>query len=208
MDGEVETITPTTKTANLQLEATQTDRDKKRRLAADYRRIDFHWMVRDRNHLLWFSDLLNAVSNSQIWHRNNDLKSHLDIHIHTHVTQKRKNISTHVYRWLLEMHRTKEHPESPLTGLINPTHFGRPDFVRILDVHYEEVRAYRAERLESIEDESARSDLADEEVKVGVFFCGTPVVGEILADRCSQLSARGRSDGTKIEYHFMMEVFG
>ncbi|KAH0082527.1 hypothetical protein KCU60_g2097, partial [Aureobasidium melanogenum] len=27
-----------------------------------YKRVDFHWMVRDRNNLLWFSDLLNYIS--------------------------------------------------------------------------------------------------------------------------------------------------
>ncbi|KAH9885687.1 FAD-binding domain-containing protein [Xylariomycetidae sp. FL2044] len=174
----------------------------------DYRRVDFHWIVRDRNHLLWFSDLLNDVARSQLWHRSHDLGSHLDILIQTHVTQKRKKITTHVYRWLLEQHRTKDHPESPLTGLINPTHFGRPDFVKILDAHYEEVKEYRAARLAGETCESMRDRMAGKDFKVGVFFCGTPLVGEILADRCRALSARGRSDGTKIEYHFMMEVFG
>ncbi|KAJ3545638.1 hypothetical protein NM208_g2409 [Fusarium decemcellulare] len=92
--------------------------------ADDYRRVDFHWMVRDRNYLRWFSDLLNDVSLSQDWHREHEVHPHLDIRINTHVTAKRKKISTHVYRWLLEMHRTEEHPASPLTGLLNPTHFG------------------------------------------------------------------------------------
>jgi dual oxidase len=182
--------------------------------APDYRRVDFHWIVRDRNHLLWFSDLLNAVARSQLWHGAHDAQGHrhLDIRMQTHVTRRRKNISTHVYRWLLETHRTETHPESPLTGLLNPTHFGRPDFVRILDAHYEEMKAFRAGRLEALrergESESTYEDEADEDFKVGVFFCGTPVVGEMLADRCRALSARGRTDGTKIEYHFMMEVFG
>ncbi len=44
--------------------------------------------------------------------------------------------------------------------------------------------------------------------KIGVFFCGPPVIGRELADRCSHLSARGRADGTGLEYHFMLEVFG
>jgi dual oxidase len=77
----------------------------------DHRRVDFHWMVRDKNNLLWFSDLLNEVS------RANQLdRSHLDIRIQTYVTQKRKQISEHVFRWLLEKHRTDEHPQSPITG--------------------------------------------------------------------------------------------
>lgn len=176
---------------------------EKPRFADDYRRVDFHWMVRDRNHLLWLSDLLNEVSRSQRWHAGHDVAHHLDIRIATHVTQKRKNISTHVYRWLLEMHRTPEHPESPLTGLINRSLFGRPDFASILDAHYDEMLKYKA-----VLNERDPGRWGGEEFKVGVFFCGTPIVGEMLADRCRLLSARGRNDSSKIEYHFMIEVFG
>lgn len=167
--------------------------------ASDYRRVDFHWMVRDKNHLGWFSNLLNTISRSQIWHRSHDENAfpHLDIRLSTHVTQKRKEIVTHVYRWMLELHRTEEHPESPLTGLLNPTHYGRPDFVKILDRHYEEMVRFRQE-----------TRCEDDKLKVGVFFCGTPVIGEILADRCRLLTNRGEVEGTRIRYHFMIEVFG
>jgi hypothetical protein len=173
--------------------------------ADDYRRVDLHWVVRSKNHLGWFSDLLNAVCWSQAWHRAHDgLKHpHLDIRIQTHVSQKRNDIATHVYRWLLEFHRTDEHPQSPLTGLINPTHFGRPDFVAILDAHYEDMLRYRRQH-----GFDQNGDGKNDRFKVGVFFCGAPMVGEIIADRCRALTARGRADGTRIEYYFMMEVFG
>ncbi|KAK7963563.1 FAD-binding domain-containing protein [Apiospora saccharicola] len=187
--------------------------------ASDYRRVDFHWMVRERNQLLWFSDLLNAVARSQQRHhqdRSDDSSHddcHLDINIHTHVTKKRKgaDISTHIYRWLLEKHRTPEHPASPLTGLINQSSLGRPDFVGILDRHYEDMekfRAYLNRRMENGNQEHNDSVEDVKDLKVGVFFCGTPIIGEILADHCRQLTARGRAEGTRIEYHFMMEVFG
>lgn len=167
--------------------------------ASDYRRVDFHWMVRDKNHLGWFSNLLNTISRSQIWHRSHDQHAfpHLDIRLSTHVTQKRKEIVTHIYRWMLELHRTDDHPESPLTGLLNATHYGRPDFVKILDRHYEEMVKFRQE-----------TGCEEDKLKVGVFFCGTPVVGEILADRCRLLTNRGEVEGTRIRYHFMIEVFG
>ena len=164
--------------------------------AVDYRRTDFHWTVRDKNHLAWFSSLLNSISRSQAWHKAHDPEPHLDIRIQTHVTQQRKSIATHVYRWLLEMHRTDEHPESSLTGLVNSTHFGRPDFVKILDAHYDDMVAYMK-----------GTGAGREKLKVGVFFCGAPVVGEILADRCRLLTAKGASDGTGITYVFMTEVF-
>jgi dual oxidase len=197
----------------------------------NYRRIDFHWIVRDRNYLLWFSDLLNRVA---IAAPNTDCGPHPsappptpfpnpDIRIQTHVTTKRKLISTHVFRFLLEQHRTEQHPASPLTGLLNPTHFGRPDLGEIMNAHYEDMvkllalrepvgrdgKDVRLNDESGGEEERRDSRRARRRLrKIGVFFCGPPVIGRELADRCSHLSARGRADGTGLEYHFMLEVFG
>ena len=44
--------------------------------------------------------------------------------------------------------------------------------------------------------------------KIGVFFCGAPIIGRILADLCHRMTLRGREDGSLIEYHFQIEVFG
>ncbi|KAF1847908.1 uncharacterized protein K460DRAFT_279063 [Cucurbitaria berberidis CBS 394.84] len=163
----------------------------------DHRRVDFHWMVRDKNNLLWFSDLLNEVSRTQDLNR-----SHLDIRIKTYVTQKRKQISQHVFRWLLEKHRTDECPQSPITGLVNPTYFGRPDVRAILEEHYTDMCKVLSERV------NEKDDRKRGEVKVGVFFCGPPVIGQQLADQCSQMTAKARTEGRKVEYRFMVEVFG
>ena len=48
----------------------------------------------------------------------------------------------------------------------------------------------------------------DDEINVGVFFCGPPVIGQQIADQCSQMNAKARNEGRKIEYRFMIEVFG
>jgi dual oxidase len=181
-------------------EAAESSEDGRKRRSpyTDHRRVDFHWMVRDKNNLLWFSDLLNEVSRAQ------DLdRSHLDIRIRTYVTQKRKQISQHVFRWLLEKHRTDDHPQSPITGLVNPTHFGRPDIRGIMEDHYTDMCKVLADRLNE-----KRGAKKDDEVKVGVFFCGPPVIGQQLADQCSQMTAKARNEGRKIEYRFMIEVFG
>lgn len=166
----------------------------------EWRRVDMHWIVKDRNYLLWFSDLLNEVSESSASHRS-EKSDHLDVHITTHVTQKRKSVATHTYRWLLELHRTDEHPYSPITGLLNPTHFGRPDLEKIMNEHYTDmVKLFgKGGRRESVDEDDR---------KVGVFFCGAPPIGMELADRCKALNVRAREDGNNIEYHFMMEVFG
>jgi dual oxidase len=155
-----------------------------------YRRIDFHWIVRDRNYLLWFSDLLNRLCEPGLH------SPDLDIRVQTHVTQRRKNISTHIFRYMLEQHRTESHPASPLTGLLNPTHFGRPNLAEILNNHYQDMRV-----LFSSEEHKHQKR------RVGVFFCGAPVIGHELADRCQALTLRSRADGSMIEYRFMMEVF-
>ena len=171
--------------------------DIPRRSLTRCRRVDFHWIVRDRNHLLWFSDLLNDTVSSPAHD-----SGCLDLRIQTHVTQKRKDISTHVFRYLLEQHRTPSHPASPLTGLLNRTHFGRPDLAQIMEEHYESMqRLVMARR--------GKPDAVDskQKTKVGVFFCGAPVVGAELADRCHLMTLRGREDRSLIEYHFMLEVF-
>lgn len=155
---------------------------------AMYRRVDFHWIVREKNYLSWFSDLLNHISSGSH-------SPHLDIRIHNHLTKKRTDISQHIFRWLLEQHRTESQPISPLTGLIAPTHFGRPDFPRIFDEHYKEMT-----RLFSKDNKRRR--------RVGVFFCGAPVIGAQLADLCHEMTLRGREDDTEMEYHFQLEVFG
>jgi dual oxidase len=161
---------------------------------------------------MWFSDLLNEVSRAQ------DLdSSHLDIRVQTYVTQKRKNISQHVFRWLLEKHRTDDHPYSPITGLVNPTHFGRPDIRGIMEQHYSDMCKVLTEKTLSTNEKPnggrrmskiRRTSMVDDEVKIGVFFCGPPVIGQQLADQCSQMTAKARNEGRKIEYRFMIEVFG
>ena len=153
-----------------------------------YRRVDFHWILRERHYIQWFSSLLNKISTGS--HNPN-----LDIRLSNYVTKKRPNLVPHVYRWLLERHRTDKNPYSPLTGLVAPTHFGRPDFDKVLNRHYEEMKVLFAR------DRSRKR-------KVGVFFCGAPVIGQQLADLCHEMTLRGREDGTEIEYYFLIEVFG
>ena len=155
-----------------------------------YRRVDMHWIVRDKNHLLWFSDLLNRICLN-----NEQDRTHLDIRLSNHLTRKQKDLSLHIYRCLLERHRTEEEPRSLLTGLVAPTAFGRPDFKSILDSHYDDM-------LQLFQRDPGRRK------KVGVFFCGTPIIGEQLADLCHELTLRSAAEGAHIEYHFQIEVFG
>lgn len=218
---------------------------KRHDVSEDYRRVDFHWIVRDKTHLLWFADLLNAVSCSQLWRRffprpyyvdtnyaafssrspfersttttttassmgptTRASPSTLDINMNTYITRSdAQDLTTHVCHWLLEKHlRTPEHPESHLTGLLNSTQLGRPDFVRIMTDHYEEMRVCQVSRRLTGGSGGGGGNVV-KTLKVGVFFCGTPILGEVLSDMCRGLTARGRHEGTKIEYHFHREAF-
>lgn len=149
------------------------------------RRVDFIWSVRERNNLLWFSSLLNRV---------HDLSSEtsptLTVNIRPYITARRKGISTHVFRYLLDRYRTTTSPVSALTGLKMTSNFGRPDLEGMLEDFHRDMK-----------DEGFRG-------KVGVFFCGNPNVGRVLSDACQEMTARARADGSGVRYVFMMEVFG
>ncbi len=132
-------------------------------------------------------------------------------------------ITEHIYTCLLERYRTTTQPKSPITGLLNTTYFGRPDFHQILDDHYEEMvasqqsRAPKSEELEggsstplsqSFPSGSGSEKHSYRHRRVGVFYCGAAALAEILADKCRQLTAQSCVDGTNVEYHLMLEVFG
>lgn len=173
----------------------------------DCPRIDFHWMVRNRNHLLWFADLLNEVSNSQQRHRAQGHQPHLDIRINTHITAKHKSISPHVYRWLLELHRTDRQPKSLFTGLVNPTHFGRPDFESIFQAHYEDMCKLQLRKRLAADAIGNSNCNGGNVLNVGVFYCGASATGKILADKCAELTTQARYDGSMVKYCFLTEVF-
>ncbi|ATY66932.1 Dual oxidase 2 [Cordyceps militaris] len=180
-----------------------------RRELCKHRRTDFHWIVRDRHSLSWLSDLLNHVSTSQQRRRRQlDAASQLDIRINTHITAKHASIVAYICSWILETSRSDDQPASSLTGLLNATAFGRPDFDTILDEHYHDMKM-NASRDRPGKDHSHADDgeRREQERSVGVFYCGASEVGVRLADKCWQLTARGRKDGTRIEYHFIVEAF-
>lgn len=148
------------------------------------RRCSFHWSVREKNDLLWFSDLLNRAA--QLAEHNQNFT----LNIRAHITAKRKKLSTHVFRYLLDSYRTEEFPNSALTGLRIKSEFGRPDYEAILKAYYKDMK-----------EQGWRG-------RVGVFHCGPPIVGEMLADQCAQITARAAAEGTGMRFMFHNEVFG
>lgn len=156
------------------------------------KRVDFHWIVREKKSLLWFSDLLNRAY---------DLSRTLppgllDLNIHTHLTLPRSSVSEHVFRYLLDTYRTVRNPVSALTGLKSRSHFGRPDFETILKSFHEDVR------------QEVKQGITAKGQKIAVFYCGGPALGTTLSDLCYQLTLQGRQDGSASRWDFRMEVFG
>lgn len=114
------------------------------------RTVHFHWLVRSQNNLQWFSNLLNRAIALRI--------PGLDLQVHTYITSSPSSssstsskMSTHVFRYLLDSYRAPESPYSALTGLIQPSRFGRPDMEGILEAHFRELceRSERSERSRS-----------------------------------------------------------
>lgn len=161
--------------------------ESSRAITGPRRRVDFHWMVREKNHLLWFSDLLNRAVDLSA-----SAKQHLDLRINTHITARRRNISTHAFRYLLDSYRTPRHAYSALTGLRTRSHFGRPDLRRILEDFHLDL---------------CKDSAVPRGAKVGVFFCGAPTIATILDDMTTELTQRAMADGSRLRYEFRMEVF-
>lgn len=148
------------------------------------RRCDFHWSVREKSDLLWFSDLLNRAAELA------ESSQNFTLNIRTHITAKKTKFSTYVFRYLLDGYRTKDFPYSALTGLRNYSEFGRPDYEKILTEYYEDMKSQGWHG------------------RVGVFHCGPRAVGEMLADQCAQITARASAEKTGIRFMFHNEVFG
>lgn len=189
------------------------------------RTVHFHWLVRSQNNLQWFSNLLNRAIALRI--------PGLDLQVHTYITSSPSSssshsasskMSTHVFRYLLDSYRAPESPYSALTGLIQPSRFGRPDMEGILEKHFRELceRNERSEYSEHRERSRSRSrserrsrshshshshsqndenyefpkkDNKKKKLLVGVFFCGAPALGLVLRDKCRELTTRGYSGG-------------
>lgn len=120
------------------------------------RTVHFHWLVRSQNNLQWFSNLLNRAIALRI--------PGLDLQVHTYITSSPSSsssaatskMSTHVFRYLLDSYRAPESPYSALTGLIQPSRFGRPDMEGILEAHFRELCEQR-ERSERVQTDERRS---------------------------------------------------
>lgn len=162
--------------------------------------IDLHWVARDASVFSWFATLLNQVASIE-----------RGLRISTYLTAKPTGVLEHVFSVLVDRGvDTLEHAKgskppnfitSPLTGLNNPTHFGRPDFGEILERNQSAVPA---DFKGTIGNFILFLTNVAQLIPIGVFFCGPKYVGMELADRCKVMSTHSDQEVT---WEFIGEVF-
>lgn len=113
------------------------------------RKVYFFWVSRDYAAFEWFQSLLKAIEEQDI---------DQFIEIHTYLTAKlRKSEIGNIYA------NDDGTIKDTITGLKSPTHFGRPNWDRILS--------------------SLRT--MHPETDVGVFFCGPKALDKVLHNKCN-----------------------
>lgn len=130
------------------------------------RKVYFFWICRDFGSLAWFKSLLSAIEEQDKMRQ---------IEVRAYLTA---NIS---HEDALNIQLNYE-DRDPVTGLITPTNFGRPNW----DMAFRGIKKLHCPG------------------EAGVFFCGPDSLGSELALKCNQYSEPG--DGG-FEFHFGKENF-
>lgn len=130
------------------------------------RKVYFFWICRDFGTLAWFKSLLSAIEEQDKMRQ---------IEVRAYLTGKISHEDA------LNIQLNYE-DRDPVTGLITPTNFGRPNW----DMVFRGIKKLHCPG------------------EAGVFFCGPEGLGTELALKCNQYSEPG--DGG-FEYHFGKENF-
>ncbi|KAI9089643.1 ferric reductase NAD binding domain-containing protein [Phlyctochytrium arcticum] len=142
-----------------------------RRAPMKLRKVYFFWASRDKEAFSWFQSLLSTLEQSVP-------DSFLEIHVYLTGKLSVDDIQNICLN-------DAETDFDPLTELRNKTHFGRPEWVRILGG----VRA------------AVTRELPGTANTVGVFYCGPTSLGNVVKKSCEQASGGG------LKFDFMKEHF-
>jgi len=135
------------------------------------RKVEFYWIVSDPMEVSWFLDLLTGIEIEQR-RLGSNLHRLLDLHIYITKAVAKTDMCAIGLRIAMNLFHKREN-RNLLTGLRARTKAGRPNLNKIFQ------------------------DISDRrEGDVGVFFCGNPVVGNILQQKCY-----------KHGFHYHREVF-
>ncbi|XP_078657992.1 dual oxidase 1-like isoform X1 [Branchiostoma floridae x Branchiostoma belcheri] len=125
------------------------------------KKVYFLWVTRTQRHFEWFIDIIREVEEQ-------DRRGLVAVHIFiTQFFEKFDVRTTMLY--IYERHFQRLSGRSLFTGLRATTHFGRPEFVSLLD---------------SIQHQNP------EVKKIGVFSCGPPGMTRNVEDACAQLNKK------------------
>jgi NADPH oxidase 2 len=130
------------------------------------RKVYFFWICRDFGSLAWFRSLLSAIEEQDKMRQ---------IEVRAYLTAKISHEDA------LNIQLNYE-DRDPVTGLITPTNFGRPNW----DMAFRGIKKLHCPG------------------EAGVFFCGPEGLGSELALKCNQYSEPGEGG---FEFHFGKENF-
>lgn len=134
-------------------------------------KVYFIWVTASQKHFEWLIDILNNLE--QV-----DKKEVVEIHIFITQLFSQFDLRTTML-YICEEHFQRMSGRSIFTGLKARTHFGRPNFEKVLDaVHLKHPRVR----------------------KVGVFSCGPPGLTKGVENAC--LVASSKNSKTTYEHHF------
>ena len=128
-------------------------------------RLDFFWIVRDPMEASWFLDLLAGIEIEQK-NIHSNLPKFLNLNIYVTKALAKTDMCAVGLRIAMNLFHKKKNRDL-LTGLRLQTKAGRPNLNQILQNVYDQK-------------------VGD----VGVYFCGNPIVGNILQQKCYKFHFR------------------
>ena len=149
------------------------------------RRVEFIWVCRDTNSFEWFQALLSSLEAQSLDMKGSGAEQEF-LRIHTYLTQ-RVDVDTAQNIVLNSVGADKD----PLTELNSRTHFGRPDFSRLLVAMREGI--FNQKYLPGL-DRGGKCE-------VGVYYCGPNIAARDIQRACRQATYKN------VRFKFWKEHF-
>ena len=142
------------------------------------RKVDFFWINRDHKSFEWFVSLLSQLELEMAESGGGALDRFLDMHMYITSALQKTDMKSVLLQLAMDLNFEKEKRDL-LTGLKSRTRAGRPDWTQL----FSQIREQR-------------------EGRVTVFFCGNPVLGKELKQRCNDFGFSFRQEIFYLIIHF------
>eukprot|EP01087_Luapelamoeba_hula_P010130 TRINITY_DN2669_c0_g2_i2.p1 TRINITY_DN2669_c0_g2~~TRINITY_DN2669_c0_g2_i2.p1 ORF type:complete len:982 (-),score=162.71 TRINITY_DN2669_c0_g2_i2:2021-4966(-) len=157
-------------------------RDNNLAKARKLKRVHFIWVNRDQQCFEWFASLIDEISRG-------DEEGLFQVSTYLTGATLSSDVRSHLL-WDGLHHAYRKHKKDYVTGFNTHTVWGRPDW----DKTFHDIKTLTG----SPED----SDKRRRKRRIGVFFCGAPIVADAVGKACHHHS---EARGTRFEFH--KEVF-